>query len=111
MLVSLRSILTCQSRDAKVARTVNTSEAARTATVTDQATSDKVVVESRVDNTQLVAAADEWPLLPRVEELCQDLFSPDWCIRHGACMGLREIVKLQGQVTLPSVFVFMILSM
>jgi hypothetical protein len=54
----------------------------------------------QVDANQLFATTEEWPFQPRVEELCQDLFSPDWCVRQGACLGLREIIKLQGRVSL-----------
>jgi TATA-binding protein-associated factor len=35
-----------------------------------------------------------WGGIVRVLEL--DLFSPMWEVRHGAAMGLREIVKVQG---------------
>ena len=63
----------------------------------DQSDTSKIVVESTVAVQDLFASTDEWPLQPRVEEFCLDLFSADWCVRHGACMGLREIIKLQGQ--------------
>ena len=36
-------------------------------------------------------------LLPlEVEELCHDMFAGDWCIRHGAVMALRDILKFHG---------------
>ena len=35
-----------------------------------------------------------WGGIVRLLEL--DLFSPMWEVRHGAAMGLREIVKAQG---------------
>ena len=69
---------------------------ARAATVTDQGDDQKVVVESRVDTNELFASADEWPFAARCEELCNDLFHPQWEIRHGAAVGLREIIKLHG---------------
>ncbi|KPM11156.1 TATA-binding protein-associated factor 172-like protein [Sarcoptes scabiei] len=40
---------------------------------------------------------DEWPLAWFSDELMSDLFNPKWEIRHGAAIGLREIVKLQGR--------------
>ena len=33
----------------------------------------------------------------KVEKLCQDMFAGDWCIRHGAVMALREIIKFHGR--------------
>ncbi|KAL3419591.1 SNF2 family domain-containing protein [Phlyctema vagabunda] len=38
----------------------------------------------------------EWPYERLCEFLMVDLFDPQWDIRHGAAMGLREIVKVHG---------------
>ena len=38
----------------------------------------------------------EWPFDRLCEFLTVDLFDPSWEIRHGAAMGLREIVRAQG---------------
>lgn len=70
------------------------SSAATGIAVTDQAgDSGKIVVESKVDALAYFASADEWPFQARCEELCNDLFSPMWEERHGAAIGLREILK------------------
>eukprot|EP00052_Salpingoeca_macrocollata_P027428 m.260540 g.260540 ORF g.260540 m.260540 type:complete len:1806 (-) comp22741_c1_seq1:25-5442(-) len=85
------------SREAHVARDVaGSAAAARTQLVTEQTDASKVVVESKVDAVELFASKDEWPFQPRAEELCFDLFSSHWEIRHGACLGLREMIKLHG---------------
>ncbi|KAK4554894.1 TATA-binding protein-associated factor mot1 [Recurvomyces mirabilis] len=39
---------------------------------------------------------NEWPYERLCEFLTVDLFDPQWEIRHGAAMGLREIVRVQG---------------
>lgn len=38
----------------------------------------------------------EWPFERLCEFLTVDLFDPSWEIRHGAAMGLREIVRVHG---------------
>ncbi|EST08987.1 SNF2-related [Kalmanozyma brasiliensis GHG001] len=38
----------------------------------------------------------EWPFLLVVDTLSVDLFSPTWETRHGAALGLRELLKTQG---------------
>lgn len=66
-------------------------------TVTEQADPTKVVVESKVDLDSLIACADEWPFQFRCDQLvCEDLFHPQWERRHGAAVGLREIIKEHG---------------
>ncbi|KAJ5070905.1 b-tfiid tata-box-binding protein-associated factor 1 [Anaeramoeba ignava] len=37
-----------------------------------------------------------WPFEQIVERLLIDLFHPNWEIRHGACIGLREILRKHG---------------
>ncbi|KAK2582496.1 hypothetical protein KPH14_004798 [Odynerus spinipes] len=39
----------------------------------------------------------DWPLESFAENLCQDLFSQKWEIRHGAATALRELVRLHGK--------------
>ncbi|TKA23860.1 hypothetical protein B0A50_06995 [Salinomyces thailandicus] len=39
---------------------------------------------------------NEWPYERLCEFLTVDLFDPQWEIRHGAAMGLREIVRVHG---------------
>ncbi|KAI9355406.1 SNF2 family N-terminal domain-containing protein [Zopfochytrium polystomum] len=39
---------------------------------------------------------DEWPFEGLCEQLCLDLFHQNWEIRHGAALGLREILKIHG---------------
>ncbi|XP_012144007.1 histone acetyltransferase 1 isoform X2 [Megachile rotundata] len=39
----------------------------------------------------------DWPLESFAENLCQDLFSQKWEVRHGAATALRELVKLHGK--------------
>ncbi|XP_012260171.2 TATA-binding protein-associated factor 172 isoform X2 [Athalia rosae] len=41
--------------------------------------------------------AIEWPLESFAENLCQDLFSQKWEVRHGAATALRELVRLHGK--------------
>lgn len=36
-----------------------------------------------------------WDGVARLLEV--DLFSPAWQVRHGAAMGLRELLKIQGK--------------
>ncbi|KAI9879014.1 MAG: TATA-binding protein-associated factor mot1, partial [Watsoniomyces obsoletus] len=39
----------------------------------------------------------EWPFDVMCEFLSSDLFDPNWEIRHGAAMGLREVIRTQGR--------------
>ncbi|XP_043248205.1 TATA-binding protein-associated factor 172 [Colletes gigas] len=39
----------------------------------------------------------DWPLESFAENLCQDLFSQKWEVRHGAATALRELIKLHGK--------------
>jgi TATA-binding protein-associated factor len=47
--------------------------------------------------TEAEEAGKEWPFERLCEFLSVDLFDPQWEIRHGAAMGLREIVRVHGQ--------------
>ncbi|KAJ1340482.1 hypothetical protein BSLG_004929 [Batrachochytrium salamandrivorans] len=71
-------------------------------TPTPTSTSDingKVVVEHKgIDAASLgvYSSGDEWPFEGLCEQLSLDLFSPIWEIRHGAAIGLRELLKAHG---------------
>ncbi|KAI5371105.1 Putative TATA-binding protein-associated factor Mot1 [Septoria linicola] len=64
----------------------------------------KVVSEFKgapiAEKSTLVSDAEEegneWPFERLCEFLTVDLFDPAWEIRHGAAMGLREIVRVHG---------------
>lgn len=46
--------------------------------------------------TDAEETGDEWPFDRLCDFLTVDLFDPQWEIRHGAAMGLREIVRVHG---------------
>ncbi|CAK4028869.1 TATA-binding -associated factor MOT1 [Lecanosticta acicola] len=64
----------------------------------------KVVAEFKgapvPEKSALVNEAEEegrdWPFERLCEYLSVDLFDPEWEIRHGATMGLREIIRVHG---------------
>ncbi|KAJ3416125.1 btaf1 RNA polymerase II, B-TFIID transcription factor-associated, 170kDa [Chytridiales sp. JEL 0842] len=67
----------------------------------DGSDSGKVVVEHKVKEEIAITlgvfgTGDEWPFEGLCEQLCLDLFSPYWEIRHGAALGLREVLKTHG---------------
>ncbi|KAK3706120.1 TATA-binding protein-associated factor mot1 [Vermiconidia calcicola] len=47
--------------------------------------------------TEAEEEGNEWPYDRLCEFLTVDLFDPQWEIRHGAAMGLREIVRVHGE--------------
>jgi len=62
---------------------------------------EKVIVKHKENNEKTFHSGvynpgDEWPFEGLCEQLCMDLFSPVWEVRHGAGIGLREILKTQG---------------
>ncbi|XP_078455706.1 TATA-binding protein-associated factor 172 [Lampetra fluviatilis] len=57
---------------------------------------DKVLLETLPENSCLFEEMNEWPFESFCEELCNDLFSPSWEVRHGAATGLREVLKAHG---------------
>ncbi|EEB05630.2 TATA-binding protein associated factor Mot1 [Schizosaccharomyces japonicus yFS275] len=67
---------------------------------TAQAQSDKLVVEHKAATLPSAAVAvsntSVWPFKNITEMLLVDIFDPSWEIRHGASMGLREIIKHAG---------------
>ncbi|CAG8762697.1 5269_t:CDS:2, partial [Acaulospora morrowiae] len=65
--------------------------------ITPQPCSSKIVVESKKDGSSLLEDRNnEWPFNSVCESLCVALFHPCWEVRHGACIGLREILKVHG---------------
>lgn len=54
------------------------------------------VPEKSMLQTEAEEAGDEWPFDRLCEFLTVDLFDHTWEARHGAAMGLREIVRVHG---------------
>lgn len=56
--------------------------------------SNKVVVQHKPKDTSsgILCTGDEWPFEGIVEQLCLDLFDPKWEARHGAALGLKELL-------------------
>ncbi|XP_026282175.1 TATA-binding protein-associated factor 172 [Frankliniella occidentalis] len=52
--------------------------------------------ESVPDGTGSWGDAMEWPFEFFCDQLCEDLFSSSWEIRHGAATALREFIKVHG---------------
>ncbi|PGH30169.1 TATA-binding protein-associated factor [[Emmonsia] crescens] len=55
-----------------------------------------VVPEKPAIQTDAEEEGVEWPYERMCEFLMVDLFDPSWEIRHGAAMGLREVIRVQG---------------
>jgi TATA-binding protein-associated factor len=55
-----------------------------------------VVPEKPVIQTEAEEQGLEWPYERMCEFLTVDLFDPNWEIRHGAAMALREVIRVQG---------------
>ncbi|KAF2222739.1 SNF2 family DNA-dependent ATPase domain-containing protein [Elsinoe ampelina] len=53
-------------------------------------------VEKSSFQTEAEEEGKEWPFDRLCEFLTVDLFDPQWEIRHGAAMGLREIIRTHG---------------
>jgi TATA-binding protein-associated factor len=49
-----------------------------------------------LSSLSVFSSGDEWPFEGLVEQLSLDLFSPKWETRHGAAIGLREVIKVHG---------------
>lgn len=45
---------------------------------------------------EIFSSGEEWPFEGLVEKLSFDLFSTRWETRHGAAIGLREVIKVHG---------------
>jgi TATA-binding protein-associated factor len=55
-----------------------------------------VIPERPMIQTEAEAQGEEWPYERMCEFLMADLFDPNWEIRHGSAMGLREVLRVQG---------------
>ena len=55
-----------------------------------------IVKEKSAIQTEAEEAGLEWPYERLCEFLKVDLFDPSWEIRHGAAMGIREIIRVHG---------------
>ncbi|XP_077865248.1 TATA-binding protein-associated factor 172-like [Saccoglossus kowalevskii] len=65
--------------------------------VPSQSTADKQMVDHAVDSATFYEEVGEWSFASFCEQLSTDLFSQSWVIRHGACTGLREVIKVHGR--------------
>lgn len=70
-------------------------------TATDQGHNDKVVVEHKAPKSSPLlqiegSAGKVWPFEGLCELLMIDLFDPVWEVRHGAALGLREVIRVHG---------------
>lgn len=74
-------------------------ESRKTKTVmTDQPqTEDKLVVEAVMDVDRAFEDLNEWPLERFCDELLVELFDKKWEVRHGAALGLREILSKHAE--------------
>ena len=54
------------------------------------------IAEKSAFQTEVEETGNGWPFERLCEFLTVDLFDPAWEIRHGAAMGLREIVRVHG---------------
>ena len=75
--------------------------------ITEQPKSEKIVIESKVQKKatsgengaeaeENIWTGQEWPFEGLSALLAMDLFDPAWEVRHGAGMGLRDIIKVWG---------------
>ncbi|KAF9286646.1 TATA-binding protein-associated factor mot1 [Linnemannia elongata] len=64
--------------------------------ITPQSDGNKVVVEAKLPVQSVLETSTEWPFESICDILCMDLFDPNWEVRHGAGIGLRDILKVQG---------------
>lgn len=93
----LKNVAKRAQRKAADGPQVNTTIAAdgkKTKTVmTDQPQTDgKVVMEAVLDVDRAFEDVNEWPLERFCDELLVELFDKKWEVRHGAALGLRELL-------------------
>ncbi|GLI78073.1 TATA-binding protein-associated factor mot1 [Penicillium ochrochloron] len=55
-----------------------------------------IAPEKPIIQPDLVDQGAGWPLECMCEFLSVDIFDPNWEVRHGAAMALREVVRVQG---------------
>ncbi|KAI9328933.1 SNF2 family N-terminal domain-containing protein [Obelidium mucronatum] len=80
---------------------VSTPTSATTPTAPATASDGKIVVEHKTKEDHalslgILGSNDEWPFEGLCEQLCIDLFNPRWEVRHGAALGLMEVIKHHG---------------
>ncbi|KAG8135443.1 hypothetical protein E2320_008472, partial [Naja naja] len=78
-------------RMAKLFAKQRSKDAVETNEKSQPATDSKLLVDNVPEES------NEWPLESFCEEVCNDLFDPSWEIRHGAGVGLREVLKAHGK--------------
>ncbi|ORX93031.1 hypothetical protein K493DRAFT_316207 [Basidiobolus meristosporus CBS 931.73] len=64
------------------------------------ASQEKVIVDPRAKTMSGISVeqpSNEWPFEGICDILSMDLFDPTWEVRHGAGLGLREILKCHGE--------------
>lgn len=55
------------------------------------------IKDAEQDKAIWIPGPEEWPFLQVVASMQENLLSTDWEIRHGAALGIREILKVQGR--------------
>eukprot|EP00041_Stephanoeca_diplocostata_P038978 m.1575863 g.1575863 ORF g.1575863 m.1575863 type:complete len:1877 (-) comp25308_c0_seq54:5766-11396(-) len=95
-LAKQKAKVSARAVDVPTVRTASSAGAAGKSKVTEQTDPNKLVVETASDVADILVSADEWPFQARSEELCNDLFHAQWEYRHGAAIGLRELIKTHG---------------
>ncbi|KAJ5894183.1 hypothetical protein N7495_005874 [Penicillium taxi] len=55
-----------------------------------------IVPERPMIQPEVVDQGSGWPLECMCEFLTMDIFDPNWEVRHGAAMALREVIRVQG---------------
>ncbi|KAJ5587030.1 uncharacterized protein N7459_002795 [Penicillium hispanicum] len=55
-----------------------------------------IAPEKPLIQPEMVDRGNGWPLECMCEFLTVDIFDPNWEVRHGAAMALREVVRVQG---------------
>eukprot|EP00727_Mastigamoeba_balamuthi_P011730 m51a1_g718 putative tata-binding protein-associated factor 172 (1668) ;mRNA; r:443039-448869 len=57
---------------------------------------DKIVVEAVRDEAALLSPSGRWPFEALCDSLCTELLNPAWEARHGAALGLREVLRFHA---------------
>ncbi|KAL9101790.1 MAG: hypothetical protein Q9163_002986 [Psora crenata] len=64
--------------------------------VSDFKGSKDIAPEKSIIQTESEESGHEWPFERLCEVMVADLFDSSWDIRHGAAMGLREVIRVHG---------------
>ncbi|EFA86022.1 SNF2-related domain-containing protein [Heterostelium album PN500] len=65
--------------------------------ITEQPQNSGVIVLESVLDVDKAYNQDEWPFTSLYDDLLIDLFNPQWEIRHGSAVGLRELCRKHGK--------------